>query len=171
MPNPSTWHRCVIASTLCLSVLSACTAPTPMRAPIESGIQTWSGRLGLQIHDPAAQDSSFSGSFHLQGNEQQGALDIYSPLGSQVAKLQWQAGSAQLQQGQQIFYSESLRDLLAQSIGTELPVEALFLWLQGKAAPAQGWKADLSRYADGRITAQRSSPSPHATLRVILQQP
>lgn len=171
MPRLPTWHRCLIASTLCLSVLTACTAPTPVQAPTESGTHTWSGRLGLQIHDAAAQDSSFSGSFHLRGNEQQGTLDIYSPLGSQIAKLQWKVGAAQLQQGQQIFYSESLRDLLAQSLGTELPVEALFLWLQGKAATAQGWQADLSRYADGRITAQRNNPTPPATLRVILQQP
>lgn len=171
MPTSSTWLRSLLASVLCMSVLSACTNPPPIRPHTVSEHHVWNGRMGLQIHDPAAQDSAFSGSFQLAGDEQQGTLDIYSPLGSQVAKLQWQAGSAQLQQGQQVSYSHSLQALLTQSLGTELPVEALFMWLQGQPATAAGWQVDLSRHADGRITAQRSTPLPQATLRIILQTP
>ncbi|HEY4664115.1 MAG TPA: lipoprotein insertase outer membrane protein LolB [Comamonas sp.] len=127
--------------------------------------------MGLQVHDPLAQEQSFSASFQLQGSPEQGSLDIFNPLGSQIAKLQWQPGTAWLQQGDRLTQSESLQELLRQSLGTALPVQALFSWLRGQEAVAQGWQVDLSRHAQGRITAQRTSPLPQATLRLVLQQP
>lgn len=127
--------------------------------------------MGLQVLDPMAQDQSFSASFQLQGSPEQGSLDVFSPLGSQIAKLQWQQGAAWLQQGDRVTQSESLEDLLRLSLGTVLPVHALFSWLQGDNASAAGWTVDLSRHAEGRITAQRTAPPPQATLRVVLQQP
>lgn len=125
--------------------------------------------MGLQVHDPMAQEQSFSASFHLQGTPEQGSLDVFNPLGSQIAKLQWQPGTALLQQGDRATQSGSLQDLLRQSLGTALPVQALFSWLQGNNASAEGWQVDLSRHNEGRITAKRTSPSPQATLRVVLQ--
>lgn len=125
--------------------------------------------MGLQVHDPMAQEQSFSASFHLQGTPEQGSLDVFNPLGSQIAKLQWQPGTALLQQGYRTTQSDSLQELLRQSLGTALPVQALFSWLQGNNASAEGWQVDLSRHNEGRITAQRTSPSPQATLRVVLQ--
>lgn len=125
--------------------------------------------MGLQVHDPMAQEQSFSASFHLQGTPEQGSLDVFNPLGSQIAKLQWQPGTALLQQGDRTTQSDSLQELLRQSLGTALPIQALFSWLQGNNASAEGWQVDLSRHNEGRITAQRTSPSPQATLRVVLQ--
>lgn len=125
--------------------------------------------MGLQVHDPMAQEQSFSASFQLQGSPERGSLDVFNPLGSQIAKLQWQPGSAYLQQGERVTTSESLDALLQQSLGTALPVAALFSWLQGQNAAAPGWQVDLSRHSEGRITAQRTSPTPPATLRVVLQ--
>ena len=127
--------------------------------------------MGLQVQDPMAQEQSFSASFQLQGTPQQGSLDVFSPLGSQIAKLQWQPGSAWLQQGDRITQSDSLEELLHISLGTVLPVQALFSWLKGANAIATGWNVDLSQHAQGRITAQRTTPQPQATLRVVLQQP
>lgn len=127
--------------------------------------------MGLQINDPLAQEQSFSASFQLQGSSEQGSLDVFNPLGSQIAKLQWQRGTAWLQQGDRLTQSDSLQELLRQSLGTVLPVQALFSWLQGQEASAPGWQVDLSRHAQGRITAQRFQPLPQATLRVVLQQP
>lgn len=125
--------------------------------------------MGLQVHDPMAQEQSFSASFHLQGSPEQGSLDVFNPLGSQIAKLQWQPGSALLQQGDRFTPSNSLQELLQQSLGSALPMQALFGWLQGYMASAEGWQVDLSRHAEGRITARRTMPLPQATLRVVLQ--
>ena len=113
--------------------------------------------MGLQVHDPMAQEQSFSASFQLQGSAEQGQLDVFNPFGSQIARLQWTPEHAVLQQGSRL------------SLGTELPVQALFSWLQGQPMTAEGWQVDLSRHAQGRITAQRISPPPQATLRVVLQ--
>lgn len=153
----------------CAALLAACSTPKPYPIQQHQSTKAWQGRLGLQVHDPVAQEQSFSASFYLQGSAERGSLDVFTPLGSQIAKLQWQPGAASLQQGDHITYSTSLDDLLLQSLGTVLPVNALFSWLQGLASNAEGWKADLSRHAEGRITAQRYSPLPQATLRVVLQ--
>lgn len=159
------------AALTCALVLMGCSSHPPFSTPQTDESNVWSGRLGLQIQDPMAQEQSFSASFQLQGSPVQGSLDVFSPLGSQIAKLQWQPGSALLQQGDRITQSDSLEDLLRLSLGTVLPVTALFSWLQGNNASASGWDVDLSRHAQGRITAQRTTPLPQATLRVILQQP
>lgn len=163
------WLRTVALTSVL--ALAGCSTPPPLHAPKGFESKVWHGRMGLQIKDPMAQEQSFSASFQLQGSSAQGSLDVFSPLGSQIAKLQWQPGSAFLQQGDRTTHSESLEDLLRLSLGTALPVQALFSWLQGDNASAAGWTVDLSRHAEGRITAQRTSPPPQATLRVLLQQP
>lgn len=152
-------------------LLAGCTTPTPFHPADHLESKAWSGRMGLQVQDPTAQEHSFSASFQLQGSPAQGSLDVFSPLGSQIAKLQWQPGAALLQQGDRITQSNSLEDLLRLSLGTALPVQALFSWLEGDNASATGWTVDLSHHSEGRITAQRTSPPPQATLRVVLQQP
>lgn len=157
------------AAILCAGfLLAGCNTPPYQSAQQSSAAHLWSGRLGLQVDDLAAQAQSFSASFQLQGSAQQGSLDIYSPLGSQVARLEWQPGAAQLRQGNQVTDSASLPELLQLSLGTALPIEALFSWLQGIPAQAPGWQVDLKRHAQGRITAQRTTPLPQASLRVVL---
>jgi outer membrane lipoprotein LolB len=151
--------------------LSGCVNPPAFHPDASMTQQAWSGRMGLQVHDTdaQAQAQSFSASFQLQGSPERGTLDIFNPLGSQIAQLRWQPGTAQLQQGDQLRDSASLQALLQQSLGTALPIQAIFSWLQGQAATAPGWEVDLSRHAQGRITAQRTMPLPQATLRIVLQ--
>lgn len=163
-----TFRLRIWACTGMLALAGCSTSPPFHTAPgLEPAI--WNGRMGLQVQDPLSPEQSFSASFQLQGSAVQGSLDIFNPFGSHIAKLQWQPGAAWLQQGERTTTSDSLEDLLQQSLGTALPIEALFSWLQGHNASAQGWTADLSRHAQGRITAQRITPSPQATLRVVLQ--
>ncbi|MBF6631740.1 MAG: outer membrane lipoprotein LolB [Comamonas sp.] len=152
-------------------ILLGCSTPPPSKLPLTDIEHLWSGRLGLQVHDPMAQEQSFSASFQLKGSTDQGSLDVFTPLGSQLAKLEWHIGAAQLQQGNRITRSESLQELLQLSLGTALPIQAMFEWLEGRPADASGWVANLSRYSDGRIAAQRTHPLPQATLRIVLDQP
>jgi outer membrane lipoprotein LolB len=152
-------------------LLAGCTTPPHYAASFAQSSHSWSGRLGLQVHDADAQAQSFSASFQLHGAPAAGQLDVFNPLGSQIAQLQWQTGQASLQQGSHTTYSDSLDDLVQRSLGTALPIQALFAWLQGQDIAVPGWNVDLSRHASGRITAQRSMPLPAATLRIVLQQP
>jgi outer membrane lipoprotein LolB len=66
--------------------------------------------------------------------------------------------------------ADSLEVLLQQSTGTQLPVTALFDWLNGTAAQAEGWQADLNNLDQGRLTAMRHTPAPRATLRIALDR-
>lgn len=109
-----------------------------------------------------------SAGFSLRGNAREGALDLYSPLGNTVGALQWSARSVQLSQGGSRQSFASLAELTEQTTGAALPIEAIFQWLQGSNAPADGWQVDLSGIAQGLMTARRSSPLPEVSLRIKL---
>lgn len=114
--------------------------------------------------------ASFSASFLLSGTAQAGELTLISPLGNTLAALRWQPGEAVLHQGEQTRRYESLDTLVAEATGTPLPVRALFGWLRGEPQSVPGWDADLSRLADGRLSARRLIPPPAAELRVVLER-
>lgn len=156
-------RRALGVAAACL--LAACTTPALYKP--QTGL--WRGRLALNTEEDRPQ--SFSASFELTGSAEQGELEIYNPLGNIVAKLFWSPGMATVNTGSEQRSSASLDELVAQVFGTAIPVQALFAWLQGDAQAVVGWQVDLSRYAQGRISAVREQPLPRANLRVVLQSP
>ena len=155
------------------TLLAACS--TPPRNVTEAASQFWSGRMALQLQDDTVLNrngpQSFSASFELRGSPQAGSLQLFTPLGSSVALISWQPGSAMLQQGQgQQRTSASLDELVQDTLGTSIPIPALFAWLQGHNQAADGWSVDLGRYSEGRLAATRHSPPPAASLRLILDR-
>lgn len=153
-----------VALLLCAGLLAACAAPRP---PVEPGQGFWSGRLSLKVESEPPQ--SLSAGFDLTGSPEAGELVFTSPLGTTLATVRWRPGLAELQQGTQVTRRDSLAALTAELGGTALPVAALFAWLRGTPEQADGWVVDLSRHADGRITAQRQQPAPAAQLRIVFQ--
>ena len=150
---------------LCIMLLTACASPSA-KNPL--GVAEWSGRLVIQVlNDPP---ESLSASFELQGSAQTGQMILLSPIGTSLARLQWQPGMASLEQGQQQVQSASLEQLAARLTGTELPIAALFEWLAGRSADAPGWQIDLSSREQGRITAERTRPAPITRLRIVLDR-
>jgi outer membrane lipoprotein LolB len=139
-------------------------AQAPHRPAGEAG--AWAGRIALQVEGQASQ--SFSALFELQGTAQEGSLVLTSPLGNRLAQLEWNDGHAELISGQDKRTADSLDTLLQDVTGAAIPVAALFSWLQGEPSSAQGWRADLSSLAQGRLTAFRDEPLPQATLRIAL---
>jgi len=160
-----------------LSSPSLVAPPIAQPLPIS---RTWAGRISLRIEvDPV---QFFSAGFELAGVPAAGTLVLTSPLGNVLGTLRWSPGEALLDRGngQKAERFESVAELLQQTTGAELPLEALFAWL-GDAAPsaaiasleatsstAKGWRADLSRRSEGRITARRNQPLPEADLRIVL---
>lgn len=128
--------------------------------------------MGLLVYsaDGLQTEQSFSGSFELHGTANAGELQMFSPLGSQVAHIRWSPAGAWLQQGDRITPSNSLPALVQRTLGTDIPIPALFAWLQGQAFNTPGWQVDLAQHAQGRITARRTHPEPQAQLRVVLQR-
>ena len=158
------------ALLLCAVLLGGCAQPVRQLQPDAtlSSSQHWSGRMGLQVQD--SQQQSFSAGFELQGRPEQGTLLVFNPLGSIIARLQWTPAGATLQQGERITESQSLSELISLMTGSDIPVAALFDWLQGKNTEVSGWKTDLSNLAQGRLRADRFSPAPEASLRIVLDQ-
>jgi len=143
--------------------LAGCASPrtTPPRET-----QAWTGRLGLVVESEPPQ--SFAGGFELTGTAVMGILSLFSPLGSQVARMQWSPNEVTLTDGQTIRQFASLDALTEQTTGTALPVQALFQWLQGHPSHAEGWDVDLSGFGDGKLVARRKNPQPAAILRIAL---
>ncbi|KJS72817.1 MAG: hypothetical protein JM57_05760 [Comamonadaceae bacterium BICA1-1] len=126
----------------------------------------WSGRLALTIESDPVQH--FSASFELQGNAESGSLSLSSPLGQRLALAQWDAQQALLQHNGRSTPYANMDELSAALTGVALPLPALFAWLRGQPAELEGWQADLSRHAQGRLQARRWQPAPAVELRLVL---
>lgn len=148
-----------------LMLLSGCATP---RIPATDPSAYWSGRMAIQmLKEPP---ESMSASFELQGSAERGEMLLLSPIGTTLARLEWTPQLARLAQGDQQLESPDLQVLATRLTGTELPVAALFEWLAGRSADVAGWQVDLSAHAQGRITAERSTPAPKAVLRILLDR-
>ena len=153
------------AGLVTAALLGGCVAaPKSISAP---GIDSWNGRLALSVDSEPPQ--SYSAGFDLRGSPQAGELLLVTPLGTTLATFTWAPGRAEMIQGDRSTQRTSLEELSTDLGGTPLPVAALFSWLQGQPVQADGWQADLSRHAEGRITARRLQPAPSAELRLIFE--
>lgn len=150
---------------LCALVLIGCAVPQPPMRDASAPSDRWSGRLALQIDGDPPQH--FSAGFELSGQPTQGELRLVSPLGQVVASARWTPDAAWLQRGADQQRYTDMNELTATVTGTALPLEPLFRWLRGEAAEVEGWQADLSRHAEGRLLARRTQPLPTVQLRMV----
>ena len=149
--------------------IAGCARPISATGMNDLKNEFWTGRISLQVQSEPAQ--SFSAGFELKGQPERGELTLISPLGNVLGVLRWSPSEAVLDSGnQKIQHFDSINALMAQATGAAVPLSALFAWLQGDNASVSGWKADLSRRSEGRISATRVQPTPQADLRVVLDQ-
>jgi outer membrane lipoprotein LolB len=146
-------------------LLAGCASPP--RTPAPPGVQSWSGRLALNVEGQANQ--SFSGAFELKGAPESGELTLFNPIGGTAAVLAWSPGTATMRANGTTRQFASLEQLAQEATGAPLPVASLFDWLAGKATPVEGWNVDVSNVAEGRLHAQRTEPPPLADLRVVFE--
>lgn len=144
------------------------------RANIQNShaISNWHGRMAVQVRlasdSPVAAPQSFSASFELSGDSETGQLTLFTPFGSTAVRVHWQPGFAEIATPGRTRRTDNLSALLQEVVGTDLPLSALFAWLQGQDVPADGWQVDLSQWPQGKIMAQKQS-EPQAQLRLILE--
>ncbi|GKT20406.1 lipoprotein insertase outer membrane protein LolB [Acidovorax sp. SUPP3334] len=162
----STW-RAVLAIVMTL-LATGCAQQARVSHQQSPQANAWSGRLSLQVDDPAAQP--LNAGFELRGQPAQGELTLLNPFGNVIAKLIWSPGRATLTNGNETRESDSLDTLVLQLTGSTVPVTALFGWLRQEPAVAEGWDADLEGMDRGRLVAYRRSPLPQATLRIALDR-
>jgi outer membrane lipoprotein LolB len=161
------WRQ-VLVAMITMFLIAGCA--TNQRASDSKGTEKagFTGRISLLVESTPPQ--SFSGGFDLQGSTAQGELTLFTPLGSTAAVMRWSPGRAELQNGSTTQAYPSVQAMMERTTGAAVPIEALFAWLGGEAANVPGWLADVSRHADGRISALRTDPAPPAQLRIVLDK-
>lgn len=153
---------------IAIFLIAGCAQIPRVESPNGIESQLWRGRLGLRVESDPPQ--SFSAGFELSGDADQGALRLFSPLGTTLADLRWSPQSATLSNNGETRQFESLDALATQATGTAIPIAALFQWLTGVQTSTAGWNADLSQLESGRLMARRTQPLPTAELRLILER-
>ena len=128
----------------------------------------WAGRIGLQIESDPPQ--AFFAGFELAGEVEKGRLSLTSPIGSTLAVMRWSPTEAVLESGGETKRFDSVDTLLEKTTGAAIPVSALFDWLKGENTSLNGWTADLSQQATGRIEAVRTTPLPATKLRIVFEK-
>lgn len=127
-------------------------------------------KLGARQAEPAR---GMSFGFFFQGQVERGSLSLMTPLGSQVAQVDWTPTSATLRRvgpgGGEDIRRGSIEELAETALGEALPLQTLVHWMQGRPDPAlphqpspeadtfeqRGWFIDTRERAQGRILATR----------------
>ena len=149
--------------------IAGCASPPRATGQNDEKKSFWAGRISLQVQSEPPQ--AFFAGFELKGNPTQGELTLNSPLGNSLAVLRWSPQEAVLDSGNQIQRFSTVDELIKKATGAAVPLPALFDWLGGKNTAADGWEADLSQQAEGRISASRTLPQPRSDLRIVLAAP
>ena len=155
-----------LACLLLLLVVSGCATQQALPPGAQADAH-WQGKLALKVFSEPVQ--AFSANFDLQGRPARGELTLSSALGTTLAYLQWDEGTASLSANGKRQHFDSLQALALQATGSDLPVASLFAWLQGREEAAPGWQADLSDLPNGRIRAQRLEEI-RAELKIVLER-
>ncbi len=168
-----------------LTLMAGCAAvqrssPAPAGEPL-------SGRLSVRVEGvDGAAARSLSASFELQGDAQNGSLNLATPLGTVLAQARWAPRQVVLAtpKGESTF--PDLDALTREVLGETVPVVALFDWLRGRPWPGAastalvpatepgfqqlGWAVNLTRFDRAAVTAQRDR-APAVTVRAQLDRP
>lgn len=160
----------VWASLWLVVFIAACSTSASNRLGLQTpSTKQWQGRISVTVEsDPPR---NMSASFSLDGDARQGELNLFSPLGTTLATLQWNPSTTQWLQGGQQRRFDSMAHLTEETTGAALPMDAMFDWLEGRATPSPGWQADLSALNQGSLVAKRVSPEPFVILRIKLDTP
>lgn len=167
-----------------LALVAGCAA-VPPATPVPAG-EPLSGRLSVRVEGlDGAAARSLSASFELQGDAENGSLNLATPLGTVLAQARWAPRRVVLStpQGESSF--DNLDALTREVLGEPVPVAALFDWLRGRPWPGAastalvpatepgfqqlGWAVNLARFDRSAVTAQREQ-APTVTVRAQLDR-
>jgi outer membrane lipoprotein LolB len=168
----------LLAALAAAALLAGCAA-TPQRPP-DAGAPAVSGRLSVQVEAHGTQAArSVNADFDLQGNAEQGELQLATPMGTVLAQARWRPGEVWLKQSDGERRFANLTALADQVLGEPLPLGALLDWVRGRpwngAPSAQrangfeqlGWTIDLAQWSQGLVVARRTA-APMVTVKAKL---
>lgn len=130
-------RRIAAAALLALALAGGCTT----LAPVEPAPQVYSGRFVASI-SRGEQREAVSGRFTLAASAVRTTLDLASPLGNTLARVEADAGGATLTapraDGTLATWRGDSADALTESVlGYRLPVSGLADWIAGRPSPGR----------------------------------
>ena len=155
---------------VCLALLGAmlvaCSAPSKRQEYVTPN-DVWEGRLSVQVAGDAPQ--RISADIFLEGTARRASLTLNSPLGTRMARMQWDATSATLESGDQKRSFDSVDAMTTHSLGSALPMQAIFAWLHGRPETAPGWELQTLDRLQGRIRARSVDRTPAVQIDLLLE--
>ena len=142
--------------------------------------------IKLDAHE-GREPEGLSLAFHLQLQGEAGQLSLMTPLGSQVAQVEWTPSLATLRRigpaGGEDIRRGSIDELAATALGEPLPLQTLIHWMQGRPDPAlphrpqseagtfeqSGWLIDTREHPQGRIVATRQGQPGLRDARILVR--
>ena len=99
-------------------------------------------------------DAGVAGAFTWTHDAHRDAIDLATPLGQTLARLDGEPGnvSVQLSDGR-VENAATWNELTRHALGVTIPVEGLAFWIRGRGAP--GSQATIERDGQGRVAALR----------------
>jgi len=185
--------RAAVAGTL-VAMLAACAVPIPIPAPQgadESRSLSRVGRFAFRIEEVGGKQNAVQGSFAWRDDGSRLALDLVSPLGSTLARVEAVPGEALLREasGKETRAADP-DELVAVVLGSEIPVSGLRDWLRGRLAsqpPAEvverdeqgrplvfdqaGWRVTARQYdalGPTRLQMARNEGGQDVDLRLVI---
>ncbi|HTN47923.1 MAG TPA: outer membrane lipoprotein LolB [Burkholderiaceae bacterium] len=129
------------AALLVLALAGCASAP---RAPPE---RSYSGRF-VAAATSGEQRNSVSGLFIVEIRGSQQLIELATPVGTTLARIEIEPGRARVTDGKlQGLSGPNADGLVEQALGWPLPIGGLPYWLEGRPDPGRG--GDLVRGADG----------------------
>ena len=150
---------------ICAGLLAACAGPQP--SSFDSQFER-AGRFLVQVVEPAGKTESVQGGFRWRQNESGWQLDLISPLGATLARLDANASGVVLQRpGEMPRRAATAALLVSELFYAQVPVDAMSDWIRGRIVQASdvqsierdaqnrvvsmsqaGWKIRFDRYDD-----------------------
>ena len=182
--------RALAVSFWLVTLLTACA--TPILAPPD---RAYSGRFAVTTA-LGEQRENVSGRFHLEIRGAQQIVELASPLGTTVARVEIEPGGARATGAQMQEVRGADADMLTQQLlGWPLPASGLVDWIEGRPVPTRvarvereggrvvlleqdGWTIRLPEYSEAtarprRLVLERpaTTNTPSVVLRLIVDEP
>ena len=163
---PSARHLLAACLAMVAALLTACSTPAKRQEYVTPN-DVWEGRLSVQVAGDPPQ--RISADFFLEGTARRASLTLNSPLGTRMARMQWDATSATLELGDQKRSFESVDAMTTHTLGSALPMQAFFEWLHGRPETAPGWELQTLDKLQGRIRARSLDRTPAVQIDLVLE--
>lgn len=176
---------CLIAA--CAQAPLTQTPGTSATAAADARIEL-QGQMGIKLGAWQAEPArGMSFGFFFQGQVERGSLSLMTPLGSQVALVEWTQTSATLRRvgpgGGEDIQRGNIEELAEAALGEALPLQTLVHWMQGRPDPnlphqpgpeagtfvQRGWLIDTRERVQGRIQATRQGQPGLRDARILVR--